>query len=226
MPPSTECQHPQFRPPQDPHPLTPSPLSQSFSGSSSVAALKHAKPPRLERRPAPEFSLACSIPWSRALLHHRQTRKKSCQLPAADFVPPHCSARSTWLPSHATLTLPLLRPAAHQPACTQAGPKLAGVLPHPPSLGRGAASRPSSLALAMPPSRVLSVLSCCLPASHEGSSFSNYPAQKQTPPTAVTGAATTPHVFLPFLPPCSEFSWFCNRGSLHTVRLLCPGLEG
>ena len=77
MPPSTECQHPQFRPPQDPHPLTPSPLSQSFSGSSSVAALKHAKPPRLERRPAPEFSLACSIPWSRALLHHRQTRKKA-----------------------------------------------------------------------------------------------------------------------------------------------------
>lgn len=151
---------------------------------------------------------------------------KSCQLSAADFVPPRCSAHSTWLPSHATLTLPLLRLAARRPACTQAGPKLAGVLLHPPSLGRGAASRPSSLALAMPPSRVLSVLSCCLPASREGSSSSNYPAQKQTPPTAVTGAATTPHVFLPFLPPCSELSWFCDRGSLQTVRPLCPGLEG
>ena len=132
---------------------------------------------------------------------------KSCQLPAADFVPPHCSAHSVWLPSHVTLMLRLLRPAAHQPACTQAGPKLVGVLPHPPSLRSTwrYCRRPSSLALAIPFSRLLSVLSCCLPASREGSSSSNCPAQKQIPPTAVTGAATTPHVFLPFLPPAGSF---------------------
>lgn len=108
---------------------------------------------------------------------------KSCQLPAADFVPPHCSAHSVWLPSHVTLTLRLLRP------------------------------RPSSLALAIPPSRLLSVLSCCLPASREGSSSSNCPAQKQTPPTAVTGAAATPHLFLPFLPPAGSFLGSVTRAA-------------
>lgn len=33
----------------------------------------------------------------------------------------------------------------------------------------------------------------------------------------MTGTATTSYIFLPLLPPCSEFSWSCGGRSLHTV---------
>lgn len=143
---------------------------------------------------------------------------KSCQLPAADFVPPHCSAHPVWLPSTVTLTL---RSAPAGGTLTLPALRLA------PSSWESCHTRPLGSTWrccrrAPPPwpwPFPLQTPFCSQllpPASREGSS-SQLPAQKQTPPTAVTGAAATHTLSFHFLPSCREFSWFCDKGSLQTV---------
>ena len=215
-------------PPQDPHPITLSGLCISISLKEILLGSSQTCPVSPTGKNG-QRALTGSDPQSPARLLHQQTNRTAVVLPVANvspLPPPRFSAHSVRPRSRITLAPILLRPAAPR-TCTQLGPVVPESCLTCPLSGTWCCRPLLLLGLGRSPLLVFFLLSgLCIPASHEGSSSSNCPAQKQTPSRPVTGAATTSYIFLPLLPPCSEFSWSCGGRSLRTVQLRCPGLRG